>query len=389
MMFRAASKTVRRVASRGVQSRVPSLGASTSTLMARSAASSVMSSRSVLLRGGAPALCESFSGVRSFSSAAGDSQFVFNVDEASFSTKVMQSKVPVILDCHAEWCGPCKQLDPILKKLVTGYKGKIVLAKLNTDENPQLAQALQVKSLPTVLAVYQGKLVHHFVGAQNESQVKEFLTNVVKMTGAEQPSDAGNAIDSAEGLMDQAEQALGLGSVKDEELIPVLKQLASVEPDKDEKDREVKGRYAKVRARALVGLGELALKSNNVDEANAIVDLLKADYKNILDEPFVASFVRSVQFAASASDVSSDDISNYEARRSELTSEERLQFAQSLVSVKRYEDALEEALTLLKKDRNFQDQAAKKLLLEIFELLGPQNDLVKAARRRMASILLV
>ncbi|GBG25366.1 Thioredoxin [Hondaea fermentalgiana] len=324
--------------------------------------------------------------------ATGGPAEAIEVDEASFGPKVMQSKLPVVLDCYADWCGPCKSLEPILKKAVGEYKGKLVLAKLDTDKNPQLAQALQIKSLPTVLAVYQGKLVHHFVGSQSEAQVKEFLQNVVKMTGAGQPQPGeggASAIEAAEGLMDQVDQALEAGNVANDEIVPVLKELADVQPNKDEKDREVKDRFEKVRVRALVGLGQLALKDGNVSDANALVKMLESSYKQHLQEPVVASFVRAVSFAETAGDVSSDELGDLEARRADLSSEERFKFAQSLVSQKRYEEAIDEALTLLKKDRAFQDEAAKKLLLEIFELLGPKDDLVKAARRRMASILLV
>src|SRR5215470_14485469 len=134
--------------------------------------------------------------------SAANSEYVFNVTEAAFETDVLERSrtVPVVLDLWAEWCGPCKQLSPVLEKLAVEAAGAWVLAKVDVDANPQLSAALQVQSIPMVLAVIGGQLAPGFMGALPEGQVRQWLGQVLQvaqqlgLAGAgDQPAAEGDA----------------------------------------------------------------------------------------------------------------------------------------------------------------------------------------------------
>lgn len=114
--------------------------------------------------------------------SAPNAAFSFDVSDADFETAVLDRsmQVPVLLDCWAEWCGPCKSLKPILEKLAQAYNGQFVLAKLNTDESPEVAGALGLRSIPHVMLFKGGQVVDHFTGALPEGQVRQFLDRHVK-----------------------------------------------------------------------------------------------------------------------------------------------------------------------------------------------------------------
>lgn len=141
---------------------------------------------------------------------APDNALSFDVTDADFEQRVIERsmEVPVLLDCWAPWCGPCKSLKPLLEKLVQAYGGQFVLAKLNSDENPGLAQALQLRSIPAVFLISQGQVVDQFMGALPEGQIRAFLDKHVKpqvspvdeLRAQAQAADA----DTAEALLRQA-----------------------------------------------------------------------------------------------------------------------------------------------------------------------------------------
>jgi putative thioredoxin len=152
------------------------------------------------------------------SQGAAPSEFVFDVTEATFETDVLERSrtVPVIMDLWAEWCGPCKQLSPVLERLASEAAGAWVLAKVDVDANQQLAAALQVQSIPMVLGVIGGQLVPGFLGALPEAQVRQWLGQVLQV--AQQLGLPGAGDQPAEGLEDGADGLNGLDGFADPEL---------------------------------------------------------------------------------------------------------------------------------------------------------------------------
>src|SRR4051812_44906354 len=140
---------------------------------------------------------------------------VIDVTEATFQAEVLDRsfQVPVVLDLWAEWCGPCKQLSPVLERLATEGAGSWVLAKIDVDANPALAQGLRVQGIPAVKAVWQGQLVAEFTGAIPEEQARQFVTELVRATGAAPDGAPDDAAELDDPRLDLAEAALERGDL--------------------------------------------------------------------------------------------------------------------------------------------------------------------------------
>lgn len=120
-------------------------------------------------------------GISSTSALFEDVPNVFNVNKETFEDEVLNAKVPIVLDCYADWCGPCKRLTPIITDSVEAQDGKVRLAKLDTDNQPELAQALGIQSLPTVFTVHNGKAVDQFIGLLGEEEVEAFVQKAASL----------------------------------------------------------------------------------------------------------------------------------------------------------------------------------------------------------------
>jgi putative thioredoxin len=155
---------------------------------------------------------------------------VVDVSEATFQAEVLDRsfQVPVVLDLWAEWCGPCKQLSPVLERLATEGGGSWVLAKVDVDANPQLAQALRVQGIPAVKAVWQGQLVAEFTGAIPEEQAREFITELVRATGGAAPGEDVDEV-ADDPRLDAAEAALERGDLAAAEA--AYQAILDAEPD--------------------------------------------------------------------------------------------------------------------------------------------------------------
>jgi putative thioredoxin len=279
--------------------------------------------------------------------------YSLDVNESDFNYKVIDAsrKVPVLVDFWADWCAPCRALKPILEKLADEYHGRFVLAKVDSDRNQALAARYGVRSIPSVKAFVRGELVDEFSGALPEPMVREFIERLM-------PSEA-------EKLRQQAGEAEASG--RSDDALALLERAAELEPKNDA-----------VR----LDRAEILLERGRVDEARELLDAL-----NILtrEEPRAAQLIARAAFAGESAEDTSALESRIAANPEDLAA--RLAFAKACVSAKRYDAAMEQLLEIIRRDRGFEDDAARKTMLQVFNLLGNDGDLVKKYRRLMANAL--
>ena len=277
---------------------------------------------------------------------------VFDATTDTFEAEVLRKSldVPVLVDFWATWCGPCKTLGPILEKLAGEYNGAFVLAKVDVDKEQQIAAAFQIRSVPTVFLVKGGQLVDGFPGALPEGQLREFLAS-----HGIQPAEAADASEEVAALDPQAQVA-------------ALREAVAAEPDKDELKLDL--------VLALLKTGEAA-------EAERLLDALPANLAT--DDRAVKARAR-LGFAAALKDAPSPD-----ALRAALQADPDDLRARHLLGVHALvagdsEQALEQFLDMLKRDRAYEDGLARKSLIDAFRVIEDEA-LVGQYRRKMSSLL--
>ncbi|WP_127476273.1 thioredoxin [Sulfurivermis fontis] len=279
-----------------------------------------------------------------------NSAHIIEVTAENFAAVVDRSmQVPVLVDFWAAWCQPCKALLPIVEKLAAEYQGRFLLAKVNIDEQQALANQFGVRSVPTVKLIRDGRIVDEFSGALPESQVRAFLDKHM-----EQPADK---------YLAAAEQAWQSGDTVQAEAI--LRQVMREIPE----DR-----------RAQLMLAELLAIGGNTDEASQLLASLPAD---VALSPQAEALRARLSFTAAATGAPDIDTLQQMLTANPQDSQARYQLAARLVLAGDPEGALEQLLELLRRDRSWGDDAGRKGMLQIFDLLGGQGDLVNRYRRLM------
>ncbi|MEE8271963.1 MAG: thioredoxin [Alphaproteobacteria bacterium] len=291
---------------------------------------------------------------------AGD--IVKDTDTAGFAADVLDASMqrPVVVDFWAPWCGPCRTLGPALEKTVRATRGKVAMVKVNIDDNQQLAAQLRIQSIPAVYAFHQGKPVDAFTGALANSQLKSFVDRLVGLTG-----DAGNAIDDA---LAQAKHALEEGELQTAGAI--YNQVLQNEP----------GLPAAVAglARCLLGVGQS-------DQARKVLDSVAED--SAADQDVVA--VRRMLELADQTAGKADQIPALMERLAADADDHQARFdlAMATYGVGDRAAAVDGLLEIVRRDREWNDQAARQQLLKLFEAFGPGDPLTMTARRRLSSML--
>jgi len=290
---------------------------------------------------------------------SGAADIIKDTTTASFKADVLDasSSMPVVVDFWAPWCGPCKQLTPIIEKIVRGHGGKVRLVKVNVDENQAIAAQLRVQSLPTVYAFRDGQPIDGFVGAQPESAIKAFVDRLVA---------------------DDAEVGLAEVLKTGEELLEQgdLQGAAEVFAAVLQEDR--------TNAEALAGLASCYLQSGDVARAKQTLALVPPDKQGL---PAVRGIEAAVQLAEKGSDTG--DLAAFKARLEADPKDHQARFdlAVGLAARGDRADALELLLDLVRMDRKWNDEAARKQLLQLFDAWGAKEPLVAEGRRRLSSIL--
>ncbi len=286
-----------------------------------------------------------------------------NSSTAAFMADVIDASndQPVIVDFWAPWCGPCKTLGPQLEKAVKDARGAVRMVKINVDENQELAAQMRIQSIPAVYAFKNGRPVDGFVGALPESQIKAFVQRLSAGGAKAGPSPVEKAIEMAK----EAQAAGDHGRAAN-----IFTQVLQHEPDNVE---------------AIAGLARAYLARNDLERAKATLDKAPKEAATHAEVTAARAALELAESGAKAKGA----VGELKARieRDPKDFEARYELASALFAAGEREAGIDELLEIIRKNRAWNEEAARKQLLKFFEAMGPTDPLTVASRRRLSSIL--
>ena len=291
-----------------------------------------------------------------------DSVIIDVITENFMSDVIEKSKeIPVVVDFWAPWCEPCKQLTPIIEKIVREKNGNVILAKMNIDESPEIAQQLKIQSIPAVMAFNDGQPVDGFIGVQPEKNITEFINKISSLKNSS----------SIEENIIAGKKYIDDGDIETAAL--VFSEILKIEPEN-------------ISAKSM--LARCLLRSDQIDEAEDIINNLPANSENNQDFVSVKSEVEVLKNAKN-NPVSNEQESvlRRDVDKNPENHQSRLDLAKLLLAKGENENAINELLKIIEFNPKWNEGEARKQLIEIFNILGNENILVTEGRKKLSSML--
>ena len=264
---------------------------------------------------------------------------------------------PVLIDFWAPWCGPCKQLTPILEKVVKGAKGKVKLVKMNIDEHPAIPGQMGIQSIPAVIAFVNGQPADGFMGALPEGQVNAFIERLTKGAVAGETKD----------LIAEADAALAAGDT--EGAAAVYSEILAED---------------KANVPALAGLARAYVAAKQFDKAKQILTQVPEAKRN---DAAVAAARAALEVAEQANSVGPIGDLEQKVKANPLDHQARFDLAVALNAGGKRAEAVDQLMEIVKRDRKWNDDGARKQLVQFFEAWGPTDEATVAGRKRLSSVL--
>jgi len=284
-----------------------------------------------------------------------------DVNMDNFMAEVIDgsAKMPIVVQFWAPWCGPCKQLGPLLEKVVAAAKGKVKMVRINIDENQQIAQQMRVQSVPTVYGFFNGQPLDGFAGAQPESTLKQFIDKLVAASGS--GPDVAAMVEAANSLLETQDYDNAMAQYH---------EIMAADPESPD---------------GLAGMIRCMVGMKDIDGAREIVDQLDDEFR---DKPAMVIAIDSLELAEKAAGAAgglAQARAAVDADPNDLAARQELALA--LFATGEQAESMEQLLESIRIDRAWNDAAARMQLLEFFKTLGPANRDVMAARRKLSTLL--